>query len=249
MTAPDQGEFIAALLNPGAPVPSGLTDGARNPAARRFDVYRNNVAVSLTEAMHTAFPVVTRLLGATNMDGLAGIYLRAHPPRTPLMMHYGADFPAFLAALPQLAHLKYLPDVARLELAMRRSYHAADAKGLNPAALAAVTPERLGDALLGLAPATEVIISGWPLFDIWAFNAADGPKPRAEAQDVIVTRPEFDPMPHLLPSGGAAFVQALAGGETLGAAMDRAGTGFDLPATLTLLLSQGAITSLTMKDP
>ena len=44
----------------------------------------------------------------------AGIFLRQHPPSSPLMMFYGEAFPEFLAGMQQLSHLGYLPDVARL---------------------------------------------------------------------------------------------------------------------------------------
>ena len=74
-----QPEFRAALLDAQRPVPAGLLDGAGQQAGARFDVYRNNVAVSLTEALHNAFPVLTRLIGAETMDQLAALFLRAHP--------------------------------------------------------------------------------------------------------------------------------------------------------------------------
>lgn len=244
--------FEAALLDPAATRPAGLSDGFARPAGRRFDVYRNNVAVSLTEAMHTAFPVIAKLLGPQNMDGLAGLFLRAHPPSTPLMMHYGDAFPDFLSAIPQLSHLGYLADVARLELALRRSYHAADAEPIDPAALAALDAAALDAARLSFAPAMQLLRSPWPVHDIWVFNTrCDAPPPRAEAQDVIITRPEFDPLPALLPPGGADWIAALQGGASFARATEtaeRVAPGFDLAATLTLLLQGGAITALTLPD-
>lgn len=243
--------FGRALLDPAQPVPDGLSDGAARPAGRRFNVYRNNVAVSLTEAMHQAFPVIAKLLGDANMDGLAGLFLRAHPPRSPLMMHYGEDLPQFLAELPQLAHLPYLPDIARLELALRRSYHAADAPALDPEVLGRIPAEDLSRMQVALAPAAELVRSPWPIFDIWRFNTEDGaPKPRAVAQDVLITRPEYDALPHLLPVGGADWISALALGQSFGDAHDTAlaaEPGFDLGATLAVLLQGGAIVGLTMK--
>ena len=248
-----QSEFRAALLDPAAPVPEGLLDDQARPAGRRFSVYRNNVAVSLTEAMHQAFPVITKLLGPQNMDGLAGIYLRQHPPTSPLMMFYGENFPDFLAGTEQLAHLGYLPDVARLELALRRSYHAADSQPIAPDALAALSPEDLMLARLGFAPAMHLIRSDWPIHAIWRFNTEDGaPKPQPGAQDVLITRPEFDPSPHLLPPGGFDWITAMQAGRTIGQAFEATTArtpAFDLGATLALLLQGSAITSVTIERP
>ena len=117
----DAPAFQAGLLDARAPVPSGLTDGKGRPAGRRYAVYRNNVAVSLTEAITTGFPAIASLLGAANMGHIAGTYIRREQPDTPILSQYGAGFPDFLAAQDQLSHLPYLADVARIDLAMRRS--------------------------------------------------------------------------------------------------------------------------------
>ncbi|KUJ85599.1 hypothetical protein AVO45_00985 [Ruegeria marisrubri] len=243
-----QSTFHDALLDAAQPIPLGLSDGQARPAGRRFSVYRNNVAVSLTEAMHLAFPVIAKLLGKQNMDGLAGIFLRQHPPASPLMMHYGEAFPDFLQNTEQLAHLGYLPDVARLELALRRSYHAADSTPIAPEALA-LPPEELVNARLTFAPSMELVRSPWPIHAIWLFNTQDdAPKPQPGAQDVLITRAEFDPEPQLLPAGGADWIQAMQAGQPLGQAHETAlaaAEGFDLGATLALLLRGNAITSVT----
>ena len=245
-----QTNFRAALMDPSAAVPEGLLDAAERPAGRRFSVYRNNVAVSLTEAMHQAFPVITRLLGPQNMDGLAGIFLRKHPPSSPLMMFYGEEFPEFLANMEQLSHIGYLADVARLELALRRSYHAADSQPAPPDALS-VDPEEIVLARLEFAPAMQVLRSDWPLFSIWRFNSEDGaPKPTAGAEDVLITRPDYDPIPQLLPEGGALWIQQVVAGQSIGEAFEHTSTEFpefDLGATLALLLQGGAITSVTIE--
>lgn len=237
--------FRDALLRADVPVPEGLTDGAGRPAGRRMDVYRNNIAVSLSEALETGFPAVAKLIGPQNFSRAAGMYLRAEPPTSPLMMHYGAGFPAFLEGVEALRSIGYLSDVARLELALRQSYHAADGAVFDTALLAALDETTLSSARLGLAPSVQVLCSPWPVLSVYRFTMAkDQPKPLARAEDVLITRPEFDPVPHLLPSGGAAFVSALAEGKSFGTAAADAGTDFDLPATLTLLLQQGAICDL-----
>lgn len=251
MTPVAQIDFGAALLAPDLPVPKGLQDAKGRPAGRRFSVYRNNVAASLTEALHEGFPAIANLLGKENMDGLAGIFLRQHPPASPLMMHFGAEFPAFLAGMQQLSHLGYLPDVARLELALRRSYHAADATPIDPAQLGALTPEQLMQARLSLAPALILQRSNWPVVDLWRLATGQtSDKPRAAAQDLLITRPEFDPQVSELPKGAADWIAALQQGATIGAATETASAAtetFTLEVPLTLLLQGSAITGLHLQ--
>lgn len=245
----NQTEFRAAVLDPSAPVPGSLQDGKGAPAGRRFSVYRNNVAVSLTEALRTAFPVLQKLIGTQNFDRLAGLFLRAHPPRNPLMMHYGADLPAFLEAFAPLAHIGYLPDVARLENAMRRSYHAADMPPADPGILANLSESDLPNVRFEIAPSLELVPSDWPLHDIWRFNSQDdAPKPRAEPQGVVITRALFDPEPHALTPADTACLTAIIDGAPLGDAIESAATrdpGYDLGPLLGLLLAQNAITAIT----
>ena len=236
-----QTEFHAALLDPARPVPGGLTDGAGRPTTKRFAVYRNNVAVSLTEALETGFPVLRKLLGQDFFKAMAGVYLRAHPPSSPLMMHYGAEMPDFLAAFPPVAHLPYLPDVARLELALRESYHAADAPPVDPTTLQVAEPEAL---VLAFAPATRLVRSDFPVHGIWLANTTGG-TPGRGAEAALVTRPGFDPEVHHLSPAQGAVAAALMAGAPLGEAAARAPDA-DLPGLLTLLVTRGALT--TRKD-
>ena len=229
-----EARFVAALLDARLTPPDDLA-----APGRRFDVYRNNVVISLTEALMEGFPVITRLLGEVNMKGLAGLFLRAHPPKSPVLMTWGADFPAFLEETEQLSHLGYLGDVARLELALRRSYHAADATPVVAEALA-LSPGALMRARLALAPAVQLVQSDWPIHGIWRFNSVPGaPKPEARGEDVLVLRPGYDPEAHLLPPGGAAWIDSVRNGATLADAPDT-----DMAAMLTLLLRGNAITGV-----
>ncbi len=240
----NQSDFRAALLDPDRPAPPGLTDPEGRPAGRRFDVYRNNVTVSLTEALRQCFPVVRKLVGDDFFTAMAREHLRAHPPTSPILMFYGEAMPDFLAVFPPVAHLGYLPDMARLELALRRSYHAADAHPVPTDALGALPPEALLATRIHLAPALRLIRSDWPIHGIWRANMSGGEPPRQrQAEDVLVLRPEFDPVPNLLPQGAASFIESLSRGATVGEAIEAA-PEFDLTATLSLLISGRAIAGL-----
>lgn len=245
MTAVTQDAFRAGLLDGATAAPPGLRDGAGRAAGRRYDVYRNNVAVSLRAALESGFPAVARLLGPENFAMAAGRYLRQAPPGSPVMLDYGAGFPAFLAAQEALARWGYLADVARLELALRESYHAADSAPLDPAALQGLSEEALAGARVWLAPSLRLVRSAWPVLSIRRYALQPGaPKPAAEAEDVVVLRPTFDPAPHALPPRGADFLAALVQGRPFAKALEAAGDGFDLAATLSLLLEGGGLTHL-----
>ncbi|KEJ95868.1 Putative DNA-binding domain-containing protein [Pseudosulfitobacter pseudonitzschiae] len=245
--------FYDALLDPVLPAPEGLHDGTGAVAGKRFDVYRNNVMQSLTDVMRAGFPAVRKLIGAQNFDLVAGAFIRAQPPTLPIMQRYGDGFDSFLAEVPQLAHLGYLSDVAGLEQALRLSYHAADCVPLDAARLGDLPPEQLGAVRFAVAPAVHLIPSVWPLYDIWRFNTEDGaPKPQPVAQHVLITRADYDPVPHPLSPAQGAWIAALMAGETLEAAQDAAGAvdpACDIATPMALLFAQNAVTGLITKDP
>lgn len=242
-----QSDFRESILDPARPVPTGLIDPEGRAAGKRFDVYRNNVVVSLSNALSEAFPVIRKLLGDNNFGILARQFVREHPPTSPLIALYGAALPDFLERFEPVRQLGYLPDVARLELALRRSYHAADTTPIAPEALEALAPERLLASRLGLAPSVRLVGSGWPIVSIWRFNMQDGPKPEMRPETALVTRPDFDPVVTDLPPAGGAFVAALLDGASFEAAIDlatRLGPTFDLSPALGALVTGGAITDI-----
>jgi len=170
-----------------------------------------------------------------------------------MLMFYGAGMPAFLDSFPPVAHLGYLPDVARVELALCRSYHAADTAAIDPQILQSIAPDALLTTRLHLAPSVHLIRSNWPAAALYHANTnSDAPKPEMQAEDVLITRPEYDPEVTALPPGGGAFIATLIKGATLGEA-DKAATiatgDFDLTEILGLLLSKAAIIKTTEGTP
>lgn len=238
-----QSDFRAALLDPASAPPEGLQTPDGVQATKRFDVYRNNVAVSLTEALETAFPVVRKLVGEDFFRAMAGVYLRANPPTSPVMMFYGAEMPDFLASFGPAQSVPYLPDVARLELALRHSYHAADATPVAADALGQLAPDTLPHVTFTFAPSVFLIPSRYPLHSIWWANTHGGDTAKIP-QPSLITRPEFDPQVDVLTPEQAAVTTALMAGEPIGQALRHGGAGFDLGPLLGLLLARNALISL-----
>jgi len=240
-----QSQFRAGLLDPTLPAPKGLANPDGAQASKRFDVYRNNVAVSLTDALVAAFPVIYKLVGDKFFRAMAGVYLRKHPPSTPLMMFYGEKMPQFLRRFEPAKSLPYLPDIARVELAMRDSYHAADAEPIDAQALGTLAPEKLMSAKFIFAPATRVLASDFPIYSIYLANTAkDAPKATMRPEAMLISRPRFDPKQTLITAASTTCITSLLEGNALGVAMAAAGDGVDLGATLGLLLGQHCVTAL-----
>ena len=240
-----QGIFAEALLDPDLPMPDGIIDPQGRPDQKRFNVYRNNVVVGLTDALEEAFPVIRKLVGDEFFRDMGNIFVRAHPPTSPILARYGAEFAGFLETFPPAQDLPYLPDVARLEQALRQSCHAADGTPIDPARLQDIAPDDLMMARFKFAPAVTPLTSHWPIWSIWMANMHEPRKVVIRPEDVLITRPGFDPLPDLLPTGGHAFLAALSNGLTLDAAIRAAGDGFDLAQMLGLLFKGGAITEIS----
>jgi hypothetical protein len=225
MLADLQERFRAALLDPAQPVPAGVTSHTLTRPPRRFAVYRNNVTMGLAAALASRFPAAQAIVGEDFFNGMAALFVRAHPPRSPLLLGYGDELPAFVEAFQPAHEVPYLADVIRLEIARSEAYHAADAVPATVAELQALDPEGLGAMRVNLHPAARLIRSSWPVATIHAMNAGAGDARAIEdwkAEDVLIARPQLEVLTTILPPGGFAFLAALRDGETLGGAVEAA---------------------------
>lgn len=247
MFAALQSEFATALLDAERPIPQALTSHTARQPQKRFAVYRNNVVMSLVNALRMRFPATEKIVGDEFFVAMARLFVSLHPPRSKILSEYGDDLPDFIAGFAPAADLPYLPDVGRLEAARTRAYHAADARPLPPAALAAVDPETIGARRVTLHPSLQIVRSRYPVVTIWAMNAGEtepGPVDFGDAQDALILRPHFDVLVRRLPQGGAAFLLALARGATLAEATGAAladSDNFDLTSNLAGLIGSGAM--------
>jgi hypothetical protein len=246
-----QESFTAALLDAGRDPPAGLVAAA--DIGERFAVYRNNVVSGLSRALAAGFPATVAIVGDEFFAAMAAVYVRRSPPVSPVLLDYGASLPDFIDSFEPAAGLPYLADVARLELAYTRAFHAADALSLPPQALAGIAPDRLGDVRLALHPALRLLRTAHPAATIWAMNTGRLPLGEIEnwdAQDILVLRPQHEAAVSLLMPGEADFIAALQAGASLGdaasAALDAA-DAFDLASALAALFSRGAV--IAISDP
>lgn len=246
--------FAPALLDPGRAPPDFVSGPNGKTAGKRYNIYRNNVTVSLINALAAAFPATMRITGVDFFRAMARFHARATPPTSPLLFEYGHDFPDFIERYEYAQSMPWLADVARIERAWLDAYHAANAEPLTPPALASIPPERLANTVLTPHPATRIVRSRFPAVSIFAANRSDGPAGRIEApepEDALATRPGLEVIVRRLPPGGAVFLSRLIAGETFGAAAAAAFVDcprFDLSANIAGTIEAGAFTAANLGD-
>src|SRR5665811_2783 len=231
-----EGLFARAVLDTDAPTPQALARKTGTAPARRFAVYRNNVYASLIDVLACRFPVSARLVGDEFFRAMARVHVQKEPPRSPVLLRYGAGFADFIAGFPSAAPVPYLADIARLEWAWHEAYHAADAEPLSLGALEAAAGH-VEHATLALHPSLTVLRSPYPVVTIWQLAMRGG-------EDALVLRPKLEVEIRRLPEGGADFVLALKTGASLqDAAMSATAEApdFDLAGNLAGLMARGAI--------
>jgi hypothetical protein len=244
-----QQSFAAAVLG----LPGGLPVRAATAARAEsgLAVHRNNVMSSLIKVVAARFPAVRRLLGEESFFESIRRFIAAEPPRSPLLLEYGDAFPEFLRRLDAAAGC--IADVAELEVARVKAYHAADAAPLPPQAFAAIPAERLAGLRMKLHPSVSLLQSRFPIVSLWHASQQAGevalPQERTEA--ALIARPALEVEIWNLPPGGLAFLTALSRGATMAeaaeAAMDAA-PDFELAVNLSVLIEAGIVTGFVEED-
>jgi len=247
--------FSSALLTPDLETPSVVIGPKGKSRAKRYNVYRNNVTVSLTNALAAVFPAVQRLTGVEFFRAMARFYVREAPPRSPLLFEYGHGFAEFIERYEHASQMPWLADVARIERGWLDAYHAADADSLSVCDLADAPSERLADLILSPHPATRIIRSRFAAVTIFAAHRTEnsfGKINAAEPEDALITRPKSEVAVRRLPPGGAEFLLALLAGRPLGAAAASAldvAPSFDIAASIAGVIQAGAFVSARIGGP
>ena len=208
--------FAEAVVNLDATIPSGVAARGEYGRERGFSVYRNNIQVGLVDALARTFPVSLRLVGEPFFRGMARRYVADNKPRDPVLLNYGDTFGDFIEGFVPAQGLPYLSDVARLEFAWQRAYHAADAQALTFATLE--TKASTGSDVAWIwHPAARIVASPFPVGSIWLAHQTDtvGDVGSWDPEMVLISRPEMAVSLTVLAPPIGAFACALWAGSDL----------------------------------
>lgn len=239
---PSQAELAAALLQPTAAVPGRLPPD-------RFAVYRNNVVAGLIEALAVAYPAVAALVGERFFRAVAAAFVRERPPRSPVLIHYGAGFADFLAAFAPAQGVPFVADVARVERAWLEAFHAAEAVPTPIAVLARLSEETLSACRFRLHPSFRLVASRWPVVSLWAANTGRAEHAAVDlrrAETALVLRPGDRVLVSASSAPEASFFADLAAGRSFGESALAAAPGIDLGQALGRLFALGAVADIQL---
>jgi hypothetical protein len=247
--------IAAVLLDPQAPPPPGLRSWNGADPRPRFEVHRRNAVASLVAALADTLPVLQRLLGEPAFAAMARGFLATHPPASPVLTDWGDALPGWLELAEDAQAQPWLADLARLELARVRAFHAADAPPLPPARLqqALAEPDTLAQARLVLHPSCRLLVSAHAVVSLWQACRSPAGDPAAvdlaRREALLVLRDPDDAVVVLpLPMAEAGFVGALMQGLPLIDAVATA-PGLALGPVLARLVQHGALVGWRVETP
>jgi hypothetical protein len=229
-----------------------IVDDGLEPA-RRVRVYRNNARAMFEGALERTYPALRRQVGDQQFAALAQGYRAEHPSRSGDLHWVGEEFASWLAPRVAGEGRAWLADLARLEWACEEAMVAARLPPLAPAELARVAPETLAEVGLALQPCVRTISSPFPVWSAWRAGQADGAGEPVDlalgAQNVVVTCCDTGLVLHSLPEDQFLFVATIAGGASLGSAVDTSALEVEaLPGMLAWLFGEGLVTALRIPE-
>jgi hypothetical protein len=250
-----QRDFASDILSGTADKTGACLRSGKFSGGQLLQVYRNNFYLSLTKALRDIHPVVYKLVGDGFFNYTAEIYIRQHPSNCGNLHNFGSEFGNFISTFKPAADLPYLTDIARLDWACHLAFHAADAAKLAPEKLAQIPTERYGEMRLTISPSVSLLLSDYPIFNIWDFSNQDGDKDScldldSGGQIVLVHRQFLDVNVLLLDADEYLFLSALTSGQSLLAAVETAvekNAQFDLNAALSKHISIGTIVDVMLE--
>jgi len=219
-----QRAMAANILDPSARVPlDWFALPAEADPAVRVGVYVGGYPARITEALRESFPAIANIVGASEFVELAERYIaRLHePPRN--LNYIGRDFADHLTADPLAESLPLLPDLARLEWAFVRCFHAEAGIPFDLRQCVPWDAQRWKCARIDFQAGTEIVRSEWPILALRDSRHQERESIdldlAGENEPVLVYRVDFEVVTESLDEPEAQAFERLRTGGSLGEVM------------------------------
>lgn len=205
-----EGKSLEAVLHPQGGVPGG----------ERMAVYAGAYLARMAEALKETFEAVARFAGEAAFIDLCEGYVEAYPSGEYNLSEIGHSFAAYAAKTSYAAKLPFIKDLASLEWAVSRAFHAPGREPARMERFAGWDDEHWSRARIRVQEGCSLLRSAWPVADLW--NARKMPEGRIDVaiegrpQTVFVYRAGLDVRVRVVSAAEAAFLERVAAGDSLG---------------------------------
>lgn len=229
MSVTQQQRQLAAAIRDGGDA-TGLLAGDH---AIGLEVYRHAYRARLVAALTDNYTVLARALGDEAFEALGQAYLAARPSQHPSIRWFGHELAEFMAAADDdLVPHASLADFARMDWALRGAFDAAEAPPLDPATLAALSPDDWAGLVLHLQPSaqraalTHAIEPAWRVLREWDPESGDDqpelPEPVPHQHTLLAWRQAGETRWRSLEPLEAALLEGVAAGAPFAWLCERA---------------------------
>ena len=236
MSVAAQQQQLAAAIRDGGDA-SALLAG---DFATGLEVYRHAYRARLVAALTDNFTVLARALGDDAFDALGRAYLAAQPSQQPSIRWFGHALADFMAAADDdLVPHPGLVDIARMDWALRGAFDAAETPPLDPATLAALSPDDWAGLVLRLQPSVQrvalahAIEPAWRVLREWDPESGDDqpelPEPVPHDHVLLAWRQGLETRWRSLELLEVALLASVAEGQTFARLCERAATELNDP--------------------
>jgi len=205
-------------------------------SVERLSIYANAYYARLLECLGEEFPVLKKTLGEETFDAFAMDYLQHYPSQSYTLGKLGESFTRYLAETrPAEANGGELPadwpdfliDLATLEWTFSQVFDGQGIEGqtlLTSEQLQAIDAEQWPSARLEVVPCLKLLALRFPVNAFYTAmrRSEEPPLPGPAASWLAITRRDFIVRRHELTERQYELLSALAAGEMIGAAIERA---------------------------
>jgi hypothetical protein len=199
-----------------------VADRAPLSRRQRLAIYRTAWWLRIFESLEEDYPALARCLGPRTFSELIRSYLETFPSQSYTLVHASDRLPEYVGSRWRHARKRpWMKDLARVERALYRVFHAQDPNPWDPAQLSTLDKTGIAKLQLKLEPSTALIRSLWDLKPV-----LDGTSRRCQrgTTHLLILREGAVPNWRVLSPQQHRLLQMTANGQaTLGGWMKAAG--------------------------
>jgi hypothetical protein len=217
-----QNEFIEFLYTPKPGeeqknhIRSYFLDPQHADPHNGLKVYRGNLVFGLIGAMKETYIFTRVLLGENNFNFFCRDFLYQNPSHDSDLILYGKGFGEFLATRMEIAHLAFIPEMARLEWALERVFYAKPEPSLT-----GEMPENRMESKPRFKNSVRLVQSAYKVHAAWlnftekGEAGFEGKMFKKEAESLVIWSDEGSPRVTLVNETFVVWMKEMIEGKTL----------------------------------